>query len=158
MQVDKQHYWIKLLLPILIYLSFATPEGKNLMLVMVVVLNTLLFQGVYHNSNWLKWPIVLGILFEILSSNVIGMFVIKYLVISYTIIFCKENFKSMNPVIIFIMATFAFGCAISLELIVKAFLDFQLNHKWYKIAGVFTVISILITSCFSKISVYRHLK
>lgn len=158
MQVEKQHYWIKLLLPILIYLSFATTAGKSLRLGIVIILNTLLFQGVYHNSKLTKWSVVLGILFEILGSNIIGIFIVKYLVIFYTMIFCKENFQTINLAIIFIMATFAFGSAISLEVIIKEFLGFHINYLWYKVAGVFTVISILITSCVYKMRIYRHLK
>jgi hypothetical protein len=158
MQVEKQHYWIKLLLIILMYMTFSSAGSNALRIIVVVIINFLLFQETCFNYKSVSFTLILGTIFEILSLDLIGIFYLKYLLINFVCSFFKENFKTLDCTVVFFITIVSFALIASLEVMIKEFSDCNPNHLLYKIVAILTVISINIVSCAFKSKVYRHLK
>ncbi len=124
----------------------------------VVTLNSVIFYQTYLNLKGVKSTLVIATIFETLSLDIVGIFYLKYLVISYIVAFFKENFKTINCPIIFFTTIISFALISMLELTIKKILDCQPNYFTYKIVTISTVASISIAISTFKGKVYRHLK
>ena len=162
MQVEKRHYAINLLLLMLFYISFLPIDIPNFRQIISVTLNVILFRRILLKSS-IKSIVVIGTVFEVISSGVIGCFILNYFVISKTIDYANEKLTAINNFALMIIASLAISISMSLELLIKTYLDFTINSSYYQVIAIASIISIIFiqyilkTSLKSESYIYRHL-
>jgi hypothetical protein len=143
MQVEKRHYAINLLLLIALYLSFLPEDIPYLRLLIIIILNTLLYNRVFLHSK-VKLIMIFGSLFEIMSSGVIGIFYMNYLIIKNIVDYARERLKNINTLEVFIITSLAIGISTFIEVLIKKSLGFPMSDIQYEFTAIASIISTVI--------------
>lgn len=130
MSVAKKHYAVSSatgLLFLLILLSFFPSLDFRNSTILNLFLNTTLFFTIFWCCFSKTAIICLGLLYEVLSSGVLGMIYIKYILTYRMIEYLRINFKIHKY---FLMSIVLMTCAAS-EITIKNLLNFHINYAEY---------------------------
>lgn len=140
------------------FLPINIPHSRE---ILSITLNMILLRKILLRSS-IKSIVTLGTIFEIMSSGVVGCFILQYFVTRKIINYANEKLTSISIFELIVITFLAISSSICLELLIKIYLDFDINSTYYVVIAIGSIISVtfiqylLKPSLTCKSSLYRH--
>lgn len=139
MQVEKQHFGVKLLLIISFYLAFWPNYSQLYRAIALFTLLMLLIQSIIKDTYNMRF-IIFGTILEIFSSSLLGLFIIQFFTMKIVKLLTSKalNINNIHGHILLITSTTLTG--IITEITIKSLYGFTFDYILYAVCSILIVI------------------